>query len=237
MQTKLLGSEVVAEGTMLFLFEKPEGFIYKAGQNADFFLINPKETDAEGNKRTFSLVSSPEEGFLAIATRMRDTAFKHVLKSMSVGTELNIEGPYGDFVLHENISRPAVFLAGGIGITPFYSMVKDATLRNLSHKIILLYSNRRPEDATFLEDISSLPKANPNLKFIPTMTNMSASKKNWSGERGYINEALLEKYVDKKLSPIYYIAGPISMVSSLRETLNKSGVSNDDIRTEEFTGY
>ncbi|MEK7176839.1 MAG: FAD-dependent oxidoreductase [Patescibacteria group bacterium] len=237
MQTKLLGSETIAEGTMLFKFEKPKDFEYKAGQNADFFLINSPETDAEGDKRTFSLASVPTDEHLAIATRMRDTSFKRVLKNMSVGTELSIEGPYGDFFLHENVNRPAIFLAGGIGITPFYSMVTNASLRSLPHKIILLYSNRRPEDAPFLENLISLPFHDRNFKFVGTMTNMESSKEKWLGERGYINAEMLARHVDKKLTPIYYIAGPITMVTAMRDMLNRSGVSNDDIRTEEFTGY
>jgi ferredoxin-NADP reductase len=116
---------------MLFRFEKPEGFTYKAGQNSDFTLIEPLETDPEGNKRTFSLVTTPAEDHLAITTRMRDTAFKRTLRVMEDGTKLTIEGPYGDLTLHENTARPAVFLAGGIGITPFHSMVRDATERAL----------------------------------------------------------------------------------------------------------
>src|SRR5436309_461700 len=124
---KLLKKEVVAEGTMAFYFEKPEGFEYKAGQNADYFLINPAEEDKEGNKRTFSFASAPEEKEIVWATRMRDTAYKRNLKNLPEGSELEMEGPYGDMVLHSRAEKPAVFLAGGIGITLFYSMVKDAS--------------------------------------------------------------------------------------------------------------
>lgn len=237
MHTTLIGSETVAEGTMLFKFEKSKGFSYKPGQTVDVTLINPPETDAEGNTRAFSLASSPADTYLAIATRMRDTAFKRVLKNMTPGTELKIEGPFGDLTLHENTKRPAVFLAGGIGITPFHSMCVDAAERKLPHKITLFYSNRRPEDAAFLEELKYLPEKNPNFTFVGTMTEMSASSREWDGEQGYINAAMLSKYIDQASMPIYYIAGPAAMVAAMRTMLNESGVSNDDIRTEEFTGY
>lgn len=237
MQTKFIESQTIAEGTMLFKFEKPVGFSYKAGQSIDLTLVNPPETDTEGNTRPFSLVSAPTDDYLAIATRMRDTAFKRVLRSLSAGAELNIEGPFGDLMLHENTKRPAVFLAGGIGITPFHSISVDAAERNLPHTIILFYSNRRPEDAAFLEDLMHLPEKNPNFTFVGTMTDMSSSTREWSGEQGYINAAMLNKYVDLASMPIYYIAGPGAMVAAMRTMLNENGVSNDDIRTEEFSGY
>src|ERR1041384_6875639 len=92
---KLKAGEQIAEGTMAFHFEKPEGFVYKAGQFADYTLINPAETDAEGNMRGFSLASAPYEDFLMFATRIRDTAFKRVLKTIDLGTELTLDAPYG----------------------------------------------------------------------------------------------------------------------------------------------
>ncbi len=237
MQTKFIDSRAVAEGTMLFKFEKPEGFTHKAGQSIDLTLVNPPETDTEGNTRPFSLVSAPTDDYLAIATRMRDTAFKRVLKGLSAGAEFSIEGPFGDLTLHENTKRPAVFLAGGIGITPFHSISVDAAERKLSHTIILFYSNRRPEDAAFLEELMHLPEKNPNFTFVGTMTDMSSSTREWSGEQGYIGATMLNKHVDQAFMPIYYIAGPGAMVAAMRKMLNENGVSNDDIRTEEFSGY
>jgi len=120
--TALRKREQIAEGTIAFHFEKPAGFEFRAGQFLDWTLINPPETDAEGNTRAFSIVSAPFESDV-IATRMRDTAFKRVLRSMPLGTEVKIDGPSGSFTLHKNSAKPAVFLAGGIGITPFVSMV------------------------------------------------------------------------------------------------------------------
>lgn len=236
MDTKLIGAKTVAEGTEMFLFEKPSGFEFRAGQSIDLFLVNPPETDAEGNKRAFSIVAAPHEEHLAIATRMRDTAFKRVLKSLPAGAPLTLEGPFGDLVLHENAARPAVILAGGIGITPFRSMIADAAHRKLPHRITLIYSNRAPKDAPFLEELSALAQENPNLTFVPTMTDPEASAE-WEGARGLINAELVKQYIEEGTQPVYYLAGPAGMVKAMRELLNGIGVSNDDIRTEEFTGY
>ena len=96
---RLIGREEVADGTMAFHFEKPAGFLFKAGQFADFTLIDPPETDAEGNIRGFSLASAPYEKDLEIATRMRDTAFKRVMKRLPYGTQLKLDAPYGSFTL------------------------------------------------------------------------------------------------------------------------------------------
>src|SRR6185369_11964661 len=136
MQTTTLQSkEPIAEGTTLFHFIKPTGFTYQAGQTIDITLVNPPETDAEGNMRTFSIASAPEESTIAIATRMRDTAFKRTLRDMAPGTEIQFDGPFGSFLLHENTARPGIMLAGGIGITPFHSIIMDAAARSLPHKI------------------------------------------------------------------------------------------------------
>lgn len=237
MHTSLVKKAEVAEGTMRFWFIKPAGFTYRAGQSIDLTLIDPPETDAEGTMRAFTLASAPQDEHLSITTRMRDTAFKRTLRQMTPGTALSFEGPFGDLTLHEDVARPAVFLAGGIGITPFHSMALDAAARGLSHRIILFYSNRRPEDAAFLEELTELDKVNANFSLVATMTAMEHSARSWEGERGYIDQAMLEQHGAFLEQPIYYLAGPAGMVAALRKTLNESGVGNDAIRTEEFTGY
>jgi ferredoxin-NADP reductase len=234
---KLLGRKEVAEGTMAFTFEKPEGFTFKAGQWGDFTLLNPKETDAEGNTRGFSLANSPSNKELMVATRLRDTAFKRILKELPLGTELKLEGPGGSFTLHNNKAIPAVYLTGGIGITPVRSIVMQAAKDKLPQHILLFYSNNRPEDAAFLEELKSLESENPNYKFIPTMTAMNRSKKEWHGELGFINKKMLEKYIKDLTKPIYYISGPAAMVVAMRKMLTESDIDDDNIRTEEFSGY
>jgi ferredoxin-NADP reductase len=236
-RVKLKSRREIAEGTMAFHFEKPPGFAFKAGQALAWTLIDPPETDDKGGVRNFSIASAPVEPDLMIATRMRDTAFKRVLKTMPLGTEVRIVGPFGSLTLRHNAARPAVFMAGGIGITPFRSMLRQAAEQKLPHHIFLFYSNRRPEDAAFLEELEELEKENSNYKFIGTMTEMPGSNRVWRGETGYINQEMLAKYIGDLAAPIYYIAGPPEMVAAMEQTLSDAGVYSDDVRAEEFAGY
>ena len=200
---KLNGREQVCEGTMAFQFDKPDGFDFRAGQAVDVTLLNPPETDAEGNIRTFSIASSPFESRLMIATRMRDSAFKRVLKSMPLGSAVKIDGPSGSLTLHKNSSKPAVFLAGGIGITPFLSILRQAAHEKLPHQLYLFFSNRRPEDAPFLDTLNELQKTNPKFRFVPTMTEAGKSHQKWIGQTGFIDSNMLANTVSSVQGPIY----------------------------------
>jgi len=172
-----------------------------------------------------------------IATRMRNTAFKRVLWALPLGSAVKIEGPFGNLTLHNNATKTAVFLAGGIGITPFRSIIVRAAREKMSHRIFLFFTNRRPEDAPFLEELQGLERENPNYRLIATMTEMQKSNRPWNGERELINKEMLSRYLKGAPSPIYYIAGPPGMVKGVHEILNQMQVDDDDIRTEEFAGY
>lgn len=235
--TRLLDREDVAERTMAFRFEKPLGWTFKAGQFVDMTLINPPETDAHGDTRSLSIASAPSEDMLMIATRLRGTAFKRTLQTLSQGAEVQGEGPFGNLTLHTNAARPAVFLSGGIGITPIRSILVEAARQKLPHRIFLFYSNRRPEDAPFLEELAALERENPRYRLVATMTKPEESRRAWPGETGYITRDVLAKYLKDASSAIYYITGPGRMVAGLRTVLHDAGVDDDDIRTEEFTGY
>ena len=236
-KSRLKEKEHLAEGAMGFYFARPEGFQFKAGQYVDVTLIDPAETDAEGNTRSFSIASAPEDQDLLVATRMRDTAFKRVLRAGAQGTEVSLEGPMGSFTLHNNAAKPAVFLAGGIGITPFSSIIRHAAKAGLPHHLYLFYSNRRPEDAAFMNVLTDLAKANSNFRFIPSMSEMSKSGQTWNGEVGFIDREMLARHLPSLQGPIYYVAGPPAMVTAMRQMLAAAGVDEDDIRTEEFAGY
>src|SRR6266567_3722861 len=236
-QSKLLSRVEVAEGTMAFHFEKLARFDFKPGQSADLTLSNPPETDPEGNTRTFPIASSPFENQLMFATRMRGTAFKGSLKKEPLGTQVKIDPPMGSFTLHKNSAKAAVLMAGGIGITPFLSIVRQADHDRIPHKLHLFYSNRRPEDAPFLDVLRMLEKTNPNFQLLCTMTEMSKSKKEWKEETGLINREMLSRHLTNLQGPIYYIAGPPAMVAGLRKMLVAANVDEDDIRTEDFAGY
>lgn len=233
----LIKREEVAEGTMAFHFARPADLQFRAGESIDMTLLNPPETDAEGNIRTFTLAGPPFESDLMIATRMRDTAFKRVLRKAAIGLEVKIEGPSGSFTLHRNADKPAVFLAGGIGITPFWSIIRQATYEKAPQQLYLFYSNRRPEDAPFLDHLSETAKQNPNLHLTATMTEINNSHREWKGETGFIDKEMLTKHLPTLQGPIYYIAGPPGMVAAMRRMLIGAAVDEHDIRTDEFSGY
>jgi ferredoxin-NADP reductase len=236
-RSKLLHRAEVADGTMAFHFERPSQFDFTPGQSADVTLSNPPETDSEGNTRTFSIASAPFENQLMFATRMRDTAFKRSLKKAPIGTDVRIDSATGSFTLHKNSAKPAVFLAGGIGITPFFSIVRQADHDRLGHKLCLFYSNRRPQDAPFLEALRMLETSNPNFQLVCTMTAMQQSQSEWRGETGLINKEMLSRHLIDLQGPIYYVAGPPAMVAGIRKMLVGADVDEDDIRSEDFAGY
>jgi ferredoxin-NADP reductase len=234
---KLKSRQEVAEGTMAFHFEKPTAWTFKPGQYLDMTLLDPPETDSEGNIRSFSIASSPHEETLMVATRMRDTAFKRVLKTMPLETQVKVDGPLGFFTLNSSTSRPGVFLAGGIGITPFRSILVNAARKGLGDHIVLFYSNRRPEDSAFLQELQQIGSENANYRIIGVMTEMEKSNRLWNGETGFIDKAMLTRFIPDVAAPIYYIAGPPAMVTAMKQTLADAGVNEDDIRSEDFAGY
>lgn len=233
---KLQFKKEVAKDTIAFHFGKPEDFNFKAGQSADWTLINPPETDEEGNKRAFSIASAPYENELVFTTRIRDTAFKHVMRDALPGLEINFEGGFGSFTLHNDASKPAVFLTGGIGITPVRSIIRQAVHDRVQHKMYLFYSNHTPEEAAFLQEFAQTAKNNQNFTFIPTMTRIAYSSR-WNGKTERISKEMLIEFLPDLQSPVYYICGPVSMVAALRETLTDAQINEDNIRTEDFPGY
>jgi len=236
-EARLLRSEPVAEGTMAFHFSKPQGFRHEAGQSAYVTLVAPAETDEQGDARMLTIASPPHEAELMFATRMRDTAFKRVLKNAAPGLRATFDGPNGEMLLHADPARPAAFLAGGIGVTPFLAMARHAASARLAHRLFLFYSNHRAEDAAFLAELRQLESANPNFRLIATMTAPEKSAQPWRGETGRIDQAMLERHLGDLLEPVYYLAGPPSMTEAMRELLGASGLGEESMRCEDFFGY
>jgi len=237
LKIKLKDRKEVAAGTMAFYFEKPRDFAFIPGQAGDFSLDDPPENDAEGNKRAFSLASAPYEKDLVITTRMRDTAFKRCLKTVPLGTEFTLDAPWGELTLHDDVTIPAVFLTGGIGITPIRSIILQATRDKLGQKLVLFYSNHRPEDAAFLDELTQAQKQNPNFTLVATMTKMQKSSRSWQGETGVIDKAMLARTIGDLTLPIYYVTGPPAMVNAMQKMLAEAGVKSANVRAEEFSGY
>lgn len=237
LRSRLLAQEEVAEGTLSFGLLKPPGFTFKAGQAIDLILPGRSRRDGQDGRHAFSLVSAPYEGALSVATRMRDSKFKRALKALPIGSPLRIEGPFGSLTLHKDRARPAVFLAGGIGVTPFMSILRQAARDLLPQQLLLLCSNRRPEDAPFLGELRELARLNGNFRLLATMTEAGTSADPWTGETRRIGEALVRAAVSGLARPICYLAGPPALVAAMRGVLERSGIGHDDVRGEEFHGY
>jgi ferredoxin-NADP reductase len=221
------GRDHVAEGTMAFRLSKPADFRFKPGQAVDLALIDPP-AEANSTHRLFSLVSAPFEEELAIATRMRaGSAFKRALKALPLNAKIRLKGPLGTMTLHQDCARAAVFIAGGIGITPFMSMLRQAAHDRLDQRLLLLYSNRRPEDAAFLAELQGLARRNDNFRLLATMTDID----------GWTNEGTVKRFVGDAPAPVYYLAGPPAMVAALTGVLSRVSVRDEDVRSEEFYGY
>jgi ferredoxin-NADP reductase len=233
----LKARDSLCAGTTGLYFEKPDGFQFKPGQFADFTVDFLTTTDAGGSTRTLSIASAPHEKDLLVAMRMRDTGFKRAASTLPIGASFILQGPYGNLTLHRDIARPAVLLAGGIGITPFRSMIWHATEAESGHRVFLFYSIRFLEEAAFLKELAGIQELNPRFQLIPTITHPQGIPHHWAGETGHITKSMLMKRIPDLAIPIFYIAGPPGMVAGMRQMLNAAGVSDDDVRAEEFAGY
>jgi len=235
--SRLVGRKAVAEGTMAFQFERPRDFLFKAGQFVELALLGARPDGSDGLTHVFSIASSPITEEIVVATRMRDTPFKRALATLAIGAEVRVKGPMGSFTLHNNVSRPAVFVAGGIGITPFLSMISYAAVNKFHPPISLFYASRYLENAAFMDTLRELESSTGNFQFVPTLTRADNAHRGWQGETGHISSEMLSKHVSNLQGSICYVAGPPTMVSAARLALNEAGVDEDDIRTEEFAGY
>ncbi len=223
----LKGHDKVAAGTMGFRFTKPPGFVFKPGQAVTLFLTDPP-ADANSKQRIFSLVSAPFEAELAIATRMREgSAFKRALGSLPPGAKLELKGPRGVMTLHEERRRAAVFIAGGIGITPFMSMLRQAAHDRLEQRLFLICSNRRPEDTPFLAELRALVRENGQFRLLARMTE----------QEGFVDGDTIRRFAGTATAPVYYLAGPPAMVEAMKAVLRRADVSDQDVRSEQFYGY
>ena len=236
-EVTLQSRETVAEGTEAFHFSRPEGFAFKAGQAIDLILPALEGSNPDAAKHAFSIVNAPGEPGITIATRMRPSTFKRALGALKPGDKAKVDGPFGSLTLHKDASRDALFVAGGIGITPFMSIVRHAAAGADARRRVLLYSNHRPEDAAFLAELQAGARSAPALRLVPTMTAMQRSKSPWTGEARRIDAAMVRAAAQGLARPIAYLAGPPEMVAAAREILVAAGIDEDDIRAEEFFGY
>ena len=214
---------------------------YTAGQYA-FFDIGGVYNDPKGPIRHFTLASSPTEKFIMLSTRIRDSPYKKRLASLEEGIKVKVKGPQGKFTLHDDYSKSAIFLSGGIGVTPFRSMIKYATDKNLPMKITMFDSNRNTQNILFKSDFDDCVNKNKNLTIIYTITEEERlnGSQEWRGERGRINKEIITKYLNGSdlESGLFYICGPPAMLNAMKQILkDELKVPDDRIKIEEFTGY
>ena len=208
---------------------------FQAGQYFFVTLPDVGHRDERGLRRHITVVTSPNErGVLGLCTRLRDTAFKRTLAELPVGAEVDVEQPKGSFVLPSETDRPYVFIAGGIGITVFRSMLRYIAEESLPHRVTLVYSNRDRDSAAFLDELAALERDNPNLRLVLTMTDDPG----WNGEGRRIDAELLRDHLDEELGAFtYLIAGPPGMVEGVTEALAAAGLPEDQVVSQRFSGY
>ena len=234
--SKLLGSEEIAEATRAFHFEKPEGFTFTPGESIDLFLPEDFPGASDDRQRSFSLASAPHEDGLTIATRMRKSAYKEPLAAAHPGAGVRIVGPTGTMSLHEDPDRAIVMIAGGIGITPFISMLRSEAQADRPRPMALLFSNHRPENAAYLDELRELEQRLDGFRLVLTMTGMKESD-GWKGGTRRVDADMVREASRGLPRPHYYIAGTPDMCEDMRQMLDDMGIDDDDILSEDFTGY
>ncbi|MBI2334281.1 FAD-dependent oxidoreductase [Candidatus Daviesbacteria bacterium] len=234
MKGKIIDKKEIATGTLQVTFAAAEPFTFKAGQYVFVTLINPPYFDERSSKRHFSIVNSPDEkGIITIATRLRDSGFKKSLKELPVGAEVELGSISGSFVLPDDTAKPLVFIAGGIGITPYMSMLKYAAENKLPYRITLVYSNRDSSSSAYLQELANFKAQMSNFKLILTMT----EDPDWSGEKRKIDAGFIKEYFPDLNENLYFVVGPPPMVEAVQKALLEAGVDIENISIENFTGY
>jgi len=226
----------VAKGTLFVVFDlQGEEVDFRPGQYFWVELPNRGHDDDKGLRRHISVVTSPtERGVLGLCTRLRDTAFKQTLAELEVGTEVDVEQPKGDYVLPEDTGPHYVFIAGGIGITVFRSMLRYIADMGEPYRVTLVYSNRDRESTPFLDELQELEDRIPGLSVVLTMTN----DEGWQGETRYVGADLLRDHLGDALGDhTYLIAGPPAMVEAVTEALSVAGVPEEQLLPDRFSGY
>lgn len=233
---KLTGKRQIADGTMEFLMEKPEGFRFRAGQFLDVILRGSTGAPKSDYIHGFSIVAAPYEDYLAVATRLRGSPFKEAFRQLPDGSEVQLDAAYGEFTLPKATDRPVVFVIGGIGVTPVRSMVAQSGHDRSGHRLTLIHANRSPQNAPFTEDFKGFARANPDFRFVRVYSDETGG--DTEAEKGLVDAALIRRHVPDVAGSLFYLSGPPGMVRAMRTILTgELKVDEESIRTEEFDGY
>jgi ferredoxin-NADP reductase len=236
MHARIKEKREVAKGTLLVTFDLLGAEVaFTPGQYFFVTLPDVGHQDAKGLRRHITVVTSPNErGVLGLATRMRDSAFKRSLGELPVGTEVEVEPPKGSFGLPADTSRPLVFVAGGIGITVFRSMLRFIREEGLPYRVTLIYSNRDRESTAFLDELQELERENQHFRLILTMT----QDPGWEGESRRIDSQFFRDHLDGGLNEsTFLVAGPPAMTEGVQDALAGAGVEEENVIAEGYSGY
>jgi ferredoxin-NADP reductase len=209
---------------------------YRPGQILHYELDALVFPDERGNRRHFTISSSPtEKGIVMFTTKMRGSGFKETLRQAPAGYELTCESPEGEFIVREGEThRRHVFIAGGIGITPYRSILRYSADMNQPLNALMLYFNRSSADIVFRRELESIARQVPTFSFVNVLTDPEES---WEGEQGKLGEAILRKLVPDPDGLCFWVSGSPGLVSRCRELLELIGVKDQSIRTDRFMGY
>ncbi len=223
-KVNIIDKKNIAEGTIEISFNRPREFDFKAGQYIQVGVDRLLYPDYKGKYRVLSIASSPlDNDKISVAFRDSGSGFKETLKSINSDEIVYINGPYGYMTIPDKTDRTLVFLAGGIGITPYLSMIRYATEKRLDVPIILIYANRSDKTAAYLEELKEHSRIN-NFFTLKSIFGKITS------------DDILKSVKDIKKSS-FYIAGPPGMVDYMKNLLFQMNVDCDNIHYEEFAGY
>jgi len=226
----------IAPDVYEFVFAAPHRFKFSPGQYMEWTLGH-NEPDSRGNRRYFTLASSPTEQNIRLGVKFdkKASSFKQAMLSMGRNTEIIASQITGDFVLPDDPNQKCVFLAGGIGVTPFRSMIKYLLDTHQRRPITMIYSARTVDDIVY-KDVFDRAEKELGIKVIYNLTESDNIPKSWSGQIGRITSQMLRTLLTDYGSCSFYISGSRSMVDSYKNTLHKLGISGDHIITDYFAG-
>lgn len=226
----------VAENTYEYVFRTNQKLTYKAGQYLEWTLPH-KKADMRGNRRYFTIASSPTEKHLRVGVRIEEksSSFKRKLADVTPADTIVASQLTGDFTLPEDEEKKLVFIAGGIGITPFRSMIKYLLDNNEQRSLVLFYANKTVEEIAYKE-IFEQGRA-IGLKPVYVLSNLEKVPANWSGKTGRIDEKMILDEVPDFKKRTFYVSGPNAMVDAYKHLLKKMGIPQNQIVTDYFPGF
>lgn len=234
----LILKEKVQSGsdTMDFLFTPPHKLAFAPGQYMEWTLQH-KRTDSRGNRRYFTIASSPTEDTLRLGVKFypHSSSFKKALANLDRSTQIVGSQLSGDFTLPKNKEQKLAFLAGGIGITPFRSMLKYLVDTHQPRDIVLFYSNRNSDEIVY-QDV--LAEANTiGIRTVLTLTNTSQIPADWKGLRGRVDETMIRQEVPDYMQRVFYLSGSHSFVTTSQALLRRLGIAEKNIKIDFFPGF